>query len=459
MAAVECSGYLERHLFMGSNVFADYSFLIVDDVRICRMNVMAILKNFGSKSIHYASNGAEAISILEDPSMKIDCIIADFKMPAMNGLQLLKAIRTGAVQNTRYDLPLVMLTGFGEDVLVGLAIKLDVSTFLLKPPNQRILLEQIQNIFTDILSKDHHLQPIDFYKKIDVNTLVTDLLKDEPSSLLRVESSGAINQGGSEKVSYMLESFPENKVLAEPLYSKKGRILFDAGTILTNRHLTQLRGLKDIGLWDAEIWVLSGQIKSEQSGSTSAANKISDKNLRSFAAQAVELHKPSFDRMGKLNIGCIINCMRCSAIFPPSQEILRKHNQRDICILLCPACSKRDDELICACVKYMLLKGGFPAQPQMVISSFFAYDSSINNESEDPFRIVRKTYRDDPLSEVDIIYWIKNNYLLFNEEDNKISCRIDKILSSPDRVQMLGKMGLQARQMASKQSRASIHRS
>ena len=181
---------------------------------------MAILKNFGSKAIHYASNGVEAISILEDSSLNVDCIIADFKMPVMNGLQLLKNIRSGMVQNTRCDLPVAMLTGFGEDVLVELAIQLDVSTFLLKPPHQGVLLERLQNIFNDILSNDHHLQSMDFYNNIDVNTPVTDILKDDPSSLLRAESVSPL-RGYSEKVSYMLESFPENKVLAIPLFFQK----------------------------------------------------------------------------------------------------------------------------------------------------------------------------------------------------------------------------------------------
>ena len=432
---------------MGSSEFSDYSFLIVDDVRICRMNVMAILKNIGNKTIHYASNGLEAITILENSSLKIDCIIADFKMPAMNGLQLLKSIRTGAVQNTRGDLPMVILTGFGEDVLVELAIKLDVNSFMLKPPNQRVLLERLQKIMTDVPSKDNHLQSFDFYKNIDIDTPVTEILKDEPSSLHRVKSFSPVDQGSSKNIYYTLESCPENKMLAEPLYSKNGRILFDTGTILTSRHLTQLHGLRDIGLWDAEIGVLSGL----------DSNVISEINLESFTKLTNDLHRPSFDRIGKLNIGCAINCMRCTTIFPPSQEILRKHNQRSISILLCPACSKRDDDLICASVTYMILKGGFPASPQKLISSFFTYDPSLNNQSHDPFQTLRTTYGGDSLSEVDIVYWIQNNYLRYNEEDNKLFCRIDKILSSPERVRLLGKVGLLAQRMASKQTQLLTH--
>jgi len=433
---------------MGEINLANYSFLIVDDVRICRLNVMAILKNLGSKTFSYASNGIEAIAALEDTSLKVDCVIADFKMPGMNGLQLLKAVRCGSIKNTRRELPVAMLTGCGDEILVGLAIKLDVHTFLLKPPNQQVLEARLQNILVDDQSYESWIKPVEFYEAIDVNTPVTDLLKDDLSSIRNVGSS--IPSTTADEILYQLETVPENNILARPLNTENGRILFARGTILTNRHLTQLKGLKDIGLWDSDIWVMSGRTKSNLPGSDKSTTRKKQINLLAVALEKGDLQKCTFDRLGKLSIGNSVSCMRCSTSFAPPHEIVRRHNQRELIVLLCPDCSKRDDELMCACAKLMILEGGLPIQEEKLLQAFFSRDRTLPNAEEDPFLTLRETYGDDPLSSIDIMYWVQTTYFNLNVMDNKLQCRIDRIMANPERVRLLGKTGMVGKQMAEK---------
>ena len=54
-------------------------------------------------------------------------------MPHGNGLQLLKALRTGMIPSTRPDTCFIMMSGTAETDVVKTAAELDVSGYLVKP--------------------------------------------------------------------------------------------------------------------------------------------------------------------------------------------------------------------------------------------------------------------------------------------------------------------------------------
>jgi CheY-like chemotaxis protein len=107
------------------------SFLIVDDDATCLAAVEAILRSLGASRIVRAKNGSEAISKLAHG--RIDCALSDFQMPQGNGLQLLKALRTGMIPSTRPDTCFIMMSGNAETSVVKTAADLDVSGYLVKP--------------------------------------------------------------------------------------------------------------------------------------------------------------------------------------------------------------------------------------------------------------------------------------------------------------------------------------
>src|SRR5262249_2017601 len=71
-----------------------------------------------------------------------------FMMPNVNGLQLLKAIRTGRAR-CRRDLPVAMLTAVSDQDLVGAALALDVNAFLLKPASVQALSQRIARMLEE----------------------------------------------------------------------------------------------------------------------------------------------------------------------------------------------------------------------------------------------------------------------------------------------------------------------
>ncbi|RTQ86223.1 response regulator [Lysinibacillus telephonicus] len=78
--------------------------------------------------IHQASNGLEALKILE--SEEVDCILLDMKIPRMNGLEILKQIR-----DNKLSIPVFMMTAFREQELIDEAGKLGVVNYFTKPFN------------------------------------------------------------------------------------------------------------------------------------------------------------------------------------------------------------------------------------------------------------------------------------------------------------------------------------
>jgi len=109
------------------------SFLIVDDEDSCLAAVEAILRSLGASRIVRAKNGSEAISKLAKAERPIDCTLSDFQMPHGNGLQLLKALRTGLIPSTRPDTCFIMMSGSADTSVVKTAAELDVSGYLVKP--------------------------------------------------------------------------------------------------------------------------------------------------------------------------------------------------------------------------------------------------------------------------------------------------------------------------------------
>lgn len=124
------------------------SFLVIDDEPFSRAVVMKMLKGLGGQKIAEAADGLQAMSDLSGGGGGVDCVICDFNMPLMNGLQLLKAIRTGRDDAPR-DLAFIMLTGNADRDLVGVAIQLDVSAFIVKPGSQSTLSSRLTRVFSE----------------------------------------------------------------------------------------------------------------------------------------------------------------------------------------------------------------------------------------------------------------------------------------------------------------------
>ncbi|MBL8643043.1 MAG: response regulator [Rhodospirillaceae bacterium] len=126
------------------------SFLIVDDDPTMLEIVAAILQQFGVVWIRKCASGTEAVNALSDPSYTCHCIISDYSMSPMSGLQLLQSIRMGRIENARRETAFIMVTVSGKEQVVRTALALDVGAYVVKPVNAASLMKAIERTFAKL---------------------------------------------------------------------------------------------------------------------------------------------------------------------------------------------------------------------------------------------------------------------------------------------------------------------
>jgi putative two-component system response regulator len=125
--------------------------LFVDDERFFLDSVKRILKNSnGIWQIDYVESGAAALK--ETARIDYDVIVTDVNMPGINGFELLAELRRS--DRTR-DVPVIVLTGNGEDGLKRRALELDATDLLAKPVHPEDLIARLRNA---LRTKDYQNQ-------------------------------------------------------------------------------------------------------------------------------------------------------------------------------------------------------------------------------------------------------------------------------------------------------------
>jgi two-component system chemotaxis response regulator CheY len=123
------------------NVRNDIMTLIVDDNEIVRKTIRAVLKDFNLTKFIEAEDGEQALGILNEE--EIDLVIADLQMPKMNGLQLLKRIRSSS---DLADIPFVMVTSSNEKNDIIEAVNAQVSQYIVKPFTSEVIYGKLKAV-------------------------------------------------------------------------------------------------------------------------------------------------------------------------------------------------------------------------------------------------------------------------------------------------------------------------
>jgi two-component system, cell cycle sensor histidine kinase and response regulator CckA len=110
--------------------------LVVDDEAPHRFMVARLLAGAGYRVLE-AENGLEALRLVEEASNGIRLVIADLRMPVMNGYELAERLTTRPV-----PMPMVFISGYRQSstVLPG--------PVFMKPFSTSHLLEEIRRLLT-----------------------------------------------------------------------------------------------------------------------------------------------------------------------------------------------------------------------------------------------------------------------------------------------------------------------
>ncbi len=119
---------------MGKNV------LVVDDSTSMRQMVAFTLKSAGF-SVVEGANGQEGLQKLDDH--KVDLVISDLNMPVMNGIEMIRQIRT----RPQYKFtPILMLTTESQDTKKTEGKAAGATGWIVKPFNPDQLLTVIKKV-------------------------------------------------------------------------------------------------------------------------------------------------------------------------------------------------------------------------------------------------------------------------------------------------------------------------
>jgi len=110
--------------------------LIAEDETIIRLDLRSLLEGAGFEVCAEAKDGVEAVELAA--SVEPDVAILDVKMPRLDGIEAARRILD------ERPIPIVMLTAYGEDELVGRAIEAGVFGYLTKPFRETDLLPAIK---------------------------------------------------------------------------------------------------------------------------------------------------------------------------------------------------------------------------------------------------------------------------------------------------------------------------
>ena len=122
--------------------------LVVDDEKDMREFLRISLNGYGFKNTWEAEDGKVAFSLVKHQNF--DLIICDWRMPEMDGLELLEAIRK---LGNRKDTDFLMVTSVNDAKYVTTAIKSGVSGYITKPVDIDTIYKKIVSIHEKKLEK------------------------------------------------------------------------------------------------------------------------------------------------------------------------------------------------------------------------------------------------------------------------------------------------------------------
>ncbi len=115
--------------------------LVVDDEEIVTKTLQKLLKKQGYEPI-VARSGKEALAKLKE--VDFDLIICDIRMPPMDGIETVKAIRRYLESHNKKAIPEVLITGYADIDKYQEGIDLEVADFLYKPFDNQDFLEIVK---------------------------------------------------------------------------------------------------------------------------------------------------------------------------------------------------------------------------------------------------------------------------------------------------------------------------
>jgi predicted DNA binding protein/CheY-like chemotaxis protein len=164
--------------------------LFVDDERhVVEMAATALERTGDGFVVRTETSGAAALRYLDDA--RVDCVVSDYRMPEMDGLELLAAVR-----ETHSDIPFILSTGKGSEDVASEAISAGVTDYLQKGgglDQYTVLANRIANAVAQRRAERRLESQRDELATLDrINVVIQDIVRGLVAAATREEIASTV---------------------------------------------------------------------------------------------------------------------------------------------------------------------------------------------------------------------------------------------------------------------------
>ena len=142
--------------------FSKTSVLLVDDKDFYRDMAKTALTQAKVRNIEHATDVDRAIQLIKRLGQRIGCVICDWDMAPVGGLELLRMIRARELAKLPANTPFVILTGRADADAIKAAMALDVNGIVIAP----LSFEKLAKTISNAVGRTWTLQPKEHYAAI-----------------------------------------------------------------------------------------------------------------------------------------------------------------------------------------------------------------------------------------------------------------------------------------------------
>jgi CheY-like chemotaxis protein len=243
--------------------------MVVDDQKFLRSMVAQGLKGAGAEVIEAADGfaglgiiglGADSGSTLDKLKAKrpdmfdganqihrsVNCIVTDIRMAPMNGLEMLKAIRSGLSKAPR-EIPVIIMSAHTDESLIGAAVALDAHGFVSKPVSQKAIADRILRA----MRASFKPKPAEVYQtliipELDEAILETDVSFLSNDMLSKIRAGDVNSLTGERSSSVNWADLAIGDIIAADFKTQSGQLVVPAGTTVTSVLLNALGDLSQV---------------------------------------------------------------------------------------------------------------------------------------------------------------------------------------------------------------------
>jgi|GEM_PF-3386928 len=172
---------MDKGIDFNMDILKGISVLYVEDDKEVNDALSRSLRRI-CKEVYVAYDGEEGLALFNQNAQNIDIVISDIKMPKLNGIEMVKQIKS-----KKPTQPVIISSAYGETEFINEALESGVAAFLLKPVS-KIRLKELLHFYGEKILQERFEKEFFGFLSYDLENI------DDPVAVLQGKEVTAINQ-------------------------------------------------------------------------------------------------------------------------------------------------------------------------------------------------------------------------------------------------------------------------